>query len=237
MHLLAYLLLTKKPKMKSCKETAHWKPCCIVPPVRWHHSHRHAERPPHLHEGLKKTFLRLWPSTLSINKQFFFFFRNSLKSFIWALSLKSYSLLFYLSTIKCSCGKSTLSFGRTCQQNVTEGVKYLTSLLFSSLTQCCGCSSLVVVRSIWKCSVSCLIAAAITSHCISLFYGHEQVWSSQSPYGVSLETSASILFTTSAPGLSPTVGGEYSIVNMLWLMRITSQISRERSEYGFQFRF
>lgn len=75
--------------------------------------------------------------------------------------------------------------------------------------------------------VSYLIAAAITSHCISLFYGHEQVWNSRPPYGVSLETSASILFTTSEPGLFPTVGG-VCIVNMLWLMSITSQISRGR---------
>lgn len=30
--------------------------------------------------------------------------------------------------------------------------------------------------------VSCLLAAAITSHCISLFYGHEQLWNSLSPF-------------------------------------------------------
>lgn len=165
--------------------------------------------------------------TLIINEQLDFSL-YSLQSFIWTLSSESCSLPFYLLTIKRGYGKSTHFSGRTCQQNVTQGVKYLTSLLFSCLTRCCGCSSLVVVRSIWKCSVSCLIAAAITSHCISLFYGHEQVWSSRSPHGVPLETSASVLFTTSAPGLSPTVGGEYAIVNMLWLMRITSQISREK---------
>lgn len=171
----------------------------------WHHSNWHTCS----HEGFKKkTFF--WGfgqvETLSINRELDFFFLYSLQSFIWTISIKSFSLPFYLWTIKCSCGKSTHSSARTCQQNVTEGVKYLTSLLFSCLTWCCGCSSLVVVRSIWKCSVSCLLAAAITSHCISLFYGHEQVWSSRFPHGVSLETSASVLFTTSAPGLSPLRG-------------------------------
>lgn len=39
---------------------------------------------------------------------------------------------------------------------------------------------------------SCLIAAAITFHSILLFYGHNQLWSSLSPFGASLETSASI---------------------------------------------
>lgn len=76
--------------------------------------------------------------------------------------------------------------------------------------------------------VSCLLAAAITSHCISLFYGHEQLWNSLSPFGASLETSASVLFTTSEPGLLPTVGG-VCIVNMLWF--INSRISTKEGVY------
>lgn len=110
----------------------------------------------------------------------------------------------------------------------TRGSKYLTSRLFSCFAQCRGCSSLVVVRSIWKCSeLSCLVAAAITSHCISLFYGHKQLGNSPSPFGASLETSASVLFTTSEPGRFPTVGG-VCIVNMLWFIHIKSWISRKR---------
>lgn len=76
--------------------------------------------------------------------------------------------------------------------------------------------------------VSCLLAAAITSHCISLFYGHKQLWNSLSPFGASLETSASVLFTTSEPGRFPTVGG-VCIVNMLWFIHIESWISRKRT--------
>lgn len=76
--------------------------------------------------------------------------------------------------------------------------------------------------------VSCLLAAAITSHCISLFYGHKQLWNSLSPFGASLETSASVLFTTSEPGRFPTVGG-VCIVNMLWFIHIKSWISRKRT--------
>lgn len=58
------------------------------------------------------------------------------------------------------------------------------------------------------------------------FYGHNQLWCSLSPFGASLETSASILFTTSETCLFPTVGG-WCIVNMLRFRHISSQISRK----------
>lgn len=73
-----------------------------------------------------------------------------------------------------------------------------------------------------------LIAAAITSHSISQFYGHSQLWSSLSPFGASLETSASFLFTTSEPGLFPTVGG-VCILDVRWFRHISSQIWEKKS--------
>lgn len=39
-----------------------------------------------------------------------------------------------------------------------------------------------------------LRAAAVTSHSISLFYGHERLRSSPSPFGASLETSAGLFY-------------------------------------------
>lgn len=71
-----------------------------------------------------------------------------------------------------------------------------------------------------------LIAAAITSHCISLFYGQQQLCSSSSPFGASLETSASLLFTTSEPEVVPSLGGMCA-VNMLCVRYISSQISED----------
>lgn len=68
----------------------------------------------------------------------------------------------------------------------TRGSKYLTSRLFS-----CFCTVLWVFQSgsgevhLEMLRVSCLLAAAITSHCISLFYGHKQLWNSPSPFGAS----------------------------------------------------
>lgn len=87
------------------------------------------------------------------------------------------------------CGMLNVDFLQTncfrfAKKMSSRGSKYLTSLLlpcsaqyWTSLQSGCGEVHLEVLK------ISFLLAAAVTSHCISLFYGHRQLWNSLSPFG------------------------------------------------------
>ena len=153
------------------------------------------------------------------------YLKDTFKNLIWTWCLYHRSLwnyvLNHILVTKCYSGCTTHFAHSTPNRMSCRGIKSRPVLLQSTVWWVFWPSGGEVHLEMLR--ASRLIAAAITSHSISLFYGHSQLWSSLSPFGASLETSARFLFTTSEPGLFPTVG-YVRILHVQWFRHISSQI-------------